>query len=578
MANSNLSVIVKVVDQASGGLKGISRMVKQSSADIRAAGMALTAVGAAITASLGFAVKTAMEFESAMARTLAVTGAATDEFAAMNEVVRELGRTTMFSANEVAQATAYMGMAGMNAAQIMGALPDTLNLAAAGALELGRAADIVTNVMAGYGMQTEELAGAVDVLTKTFTSSNTSLDQLGGAMAYVGPVAKGFGMDFKEVSAAIGMFGNAGIQGERAGTALRGALVQLSEKGAEFGLQVFDATGKMLPLADILYQIEHRGLDAAQMMDLFGQEAGPAMMALLSQGSVALRDYTKDLADSGGAAAEIAEIQRNTLAGQLKILENTFQGFQIAIADVLTPVIIPLVQALTGIILKVQEWAEANPELFQTIVLVAGAIGIFAAVVGPILLALPTIAAGIAALVSPVGLVIAAIAALIAIGVIVWQNWDSIVNDFKNLWAGLVEFMRPIAERIAAVIDIVLAPLKAIIDALKWISQLGAPAQTAPSGGYGPGSTTTPGMTTGQMTSFMTASYAAEAMAEGGIVTRPTRALIGEAGPEAVIPLSGAGMPGETVVHTHISLDGREIAETVSRHMGINYSQLKRIS
>src|SRR5690606_5063865 len=104
---------------------------------------------------------------------------------------------------------------------------------AAGQLEIAQAADIAAKIMAGMGVEADNLGGAIDVLTKAMTTANTDLLQLGDAMKFIGPVAKTAGIAFEEVAAAVQLLSNAGIQGEMAGTTLRTGLLSLTSPGAE---------------------------------------------------------------------------------------------------------------------------------------------------------------------------------------------------------------------------------------------------------------------------------------------------------------------------------------------------------
>jgi len=333
-------------------------------------------VTAPLAAFGALSIKTAADFSKAMAQVNAVTGATVEQFEELNSVARELGRTTQFTATQVAEAMSFMGMAGMTTDQILSAIPDTLNLAAAGALDMGSAANIVTNILAGFGMETDQLGGAVDVLAKAFTSSNTDLLMLGESMKYAGPVAKGFGMSFEETAAIMGIFGNAGIQASMAGTSLRGAIVQLNSKAEQFGITMYDSAGKMIPMADILEQLEKKGLTAGEMMDLFGLRAGPAMTALLDKGSQALRDFTAELEDAGGTAEYIAKTQMEGLHGSLIRLKSAFEGLQLSIADHMAPT----VEALIGKLITLFNWFSDLPSSIRTTVI---AIAAFAAALGP---------------------------------------------------------------------------------------------------------------------------------------------------------------------------------------------------
>lgn len=354
--------------------------------DLKGVGQKMQKVGKNLTLKLtaplaafgALSIKTAADFSRAMAKVNAVTGATEDQFSELNATAKELGRTTQFTATQVADAMSFMGMAGMDADQILASIGDTLNLAAAGALDMASAADIVTNIMAGFNLETSELTNTVDVLAKAFTSSNTDLVQLGNAMKFAGPVAEGFGLTFEETAAIVGTFSNAGIQATLAGTSLRGAIVQLNNKAAEFGITMFDSAGKMIPMADILEQLEQKGFTAGEMMDLFGLRAGPAMTALLAGGSQALRDFTAELENAGGTAQAIADTQMEGLHGTLTRLKSAFEGLQLTVVEEIGPMFETLITLLT----KAFRWFSDLPGPVKGF---AVALGVLAAVIGPLL-------------------------------------------------------------------------------------------------------------------------------------------------------------------------------------------------
>ena len=198
---------------------------------------AVAAVGVAV---VGFGAQiaiTAGNFEAGMNRVEAVSGATGEQFAALEQQAKDLGATTQFSASEAADAMGFLAQAGFEADEILGAMPGTLNLAAAANVDLATSADIASNVLSGYGLEVSELGHANDVLVATMTKTNTDLLQLGEAMKYAGPVASAAGVSFEGAAAAIGLMGNAGIQGSMAGTSLRGAISRiLSPTDAMIGL------------------------------------------------------------------------------------------------------------------------------------------------------------------------------------------------------------------------------------------------------------------------------------------------------------------------------------------------------
>lgn len=284
------------------------------------------------------------EFEGTMNNVRAVSGATSSEFFVLNQRAAELGSTTKFTASQVAEAMSFMAMAGLQVGQIFDGVGATLNLAAAGNLDLGSSADIVTNIMTGMGLQVAELNRAVDVLTKTFTSTNTTLTDLGVAFKYAAPAAATAGLEFEEVAAAIGLMGNAGVQGSMAGTAMRGSLIRLLSPSNEakkamkrIGLEVFDTNGKMRSFVDIIRDLEpvmNQGAKGVKdLATIFGARPFQGISAVIRQGADALTVLRGKLRESGGTAEEIANIQMEGLRGAFIELKSAAEGLAVAIGE-----------------------------------------------------------------------------------------------------------------------------------------------------------------------------------------------------------------------------------------------------
>src|SRR5690606_4996170 len=161
--------------------------------------------------------------------------------------------------------------------------------------------DIATNIVSGFNMTAKDTGRVSDMLAAAAASANTDVEQLGAAMSYVAPVAAGAGISIEETAAAIGILSNSGIQGERAGTALRGMIASLQNPTGQtakaledLGLSADDVNPSMHSLSDILKTLEESGMDSSQAMQLVGVEAGPALLAMLTQGSKGLSDYTAE--------------------------------------------------------------------------------------------------------------------------------------------------------------------------------------------------------------------------------------------------------------------------------------------
>jgi len=407
----------KLADQA--GALGKSLTMKVT--------MPLVGIAAAAT-------KMGADFQKQMNRVAALTQATGADFTALEDKAKELGRTTVFSASQSADAMGFLAMAGFEANQIIEAMPSVLQLAAAAQIDLARAADITSNILTGYGMSVSELAHANDVLVKAMTSTNVDLNMLGESFKYAGPLAKAAGMAFEEAAAAIGMMGNAGIQGSMAGTALRGAITRLlkptkevSEYIAKLGLSTTDSQGKLLPLVDIIEQLEKKGASAADIMGLFGTRAGPAMAALVDQGADALRHMTEQLGSAGGIAERIAKQQLEGLHGAITLMKSAIEGAAITLADQFMP---HVEKAANWIAVMAGRFAELPPHVVENIVKIAALV----ATMGPALLIFSKLAKLVLFLTSPIGLAVGAAVALgVAFGVTAQGIWDAL----GSVWEGV---------------------------------------------------------------------------------------------------------------------------------------------
>lgn len=422
----------------------------------RRTGTALAALSAPIVGLGAVSLRTFGKFEQSMARVGAVSQATSEELSQLTLIAREMGETTQFSATQAAGGLTFLAQAGLSVETQIAALPEVLNLAAAAQLDMASAANIVTNVMAGFGLEVDELTRANDTLVTAFTNANTDLTQLAQALKFAGPVASAAGLSFEETAAALAVMGNAGIQATLAGTALRGSITRLLNPSNEarriiqrLGLQVTDTEGRMLPFTNIVEQLETAGLTAADAMAIFGQRAGPGMLALIAQGSGAIRELTDEMRTAGGVTEEIREKQLDTFLGSITLLRSAAEGLAINIGSALAPAIRSLAEAIAPVLSAVGNWLAANPILTATLFALATIVG----VVGAGLLFIGLVAPGVVTAVSLIGgavsfltvqmvalnislgpilLIILAITAALAIGILIWKNWATIVSFVKD--------------------------------------------------------------------------------------------------------------------------------------------------
>lgn len=370
------------MDESRDRMRGMNDEARRTRRGVEALSGAFKAAGLGVTAIAAASVATAAQFEQSMARVQAVSGANEEQFQALEQAALEAGSTTQFTANQSADALSYLAMAGFEAQESVAALPNVLNLASAAQTDLASSADIVSNIMTGFGMSAEDTAHATDVLVKSMTTANTDLPQLGQAMKYAAPVAEGLGMSIEESAAAIAKMSDAGIQGSQAGTALRASLLSLAnptgqaEKAIEeLGIKVKDSEGNMKELPDLIGHINGKldGMTDAQKTayaaQLVGTEASAGFISVLNEGEEGLRDYIKQLENSKGTAEEVAEVQKDTLSGSFKEFVSALEGAGIGIGQEFIPELRALVEMGTD---AARAIGEMNPKIIEMGLKMAG--------------------------------------------------------------------------------------------------------------------------------------------------------------------------------------------------------------
>lgn len=321
--------------------------------------MALSVAGIGLSASE--VLQTFNDFESGMSAVRSLTGATDEEFLLLKETAKDLGASTSFSASQASEGMQYLAMAGWDTNQIIAAMPGLLDLAAAGATELGTAADIVSDVMTAMGMSAEEAGRAADVFAKTATSSNTTIEGLGETLKYAAPIAYSFGMELEELAAITGMMGDAGIKGSQAGTALRSALLRMADPAAEaaewmekLNLSFAEGDGTMKTMSGILRDTNKAfsGLTDAERLAaaqaIFGTEAASAWLAVIEQGPDTYDEFTASLYGAAGAAETMADIRLDNLAGDMEELGGAVETAKLNIMEKLGPYMRSGVQWLTS--------------------------------------------------------------------------------------------------------------------------------------------------------------------------------------------------------------------------------------
>ena len=339
MAIKPIEILIRAKDEASS----VFDLFKRNAAG----------VGAAIAGYFGFnafagAVKGAADLEAALSEVAAVSGAGAGEMGKLRAAAEEAGAATKYTATEAAVALGNLARAGLDSNQAIAALKPTLQLAQAGSIDLGQAAEITTKTIAGFGLAATDAGRIADVLAKGANASNTSVRGLGEAMSYAAPMAKTVGLDLESTVAIMGKFADGGIDASRAGTALNSILSQFADPSSKFKAALSDAGITTLDFNKALVQLAAKGKDGEKAMLAVGTEAGPALRSLLNQGIPALNELRAKLADAGGSAEATAKIMGDNLKGAMDGLSSAWDAVKVKLTTPVLPVLKSAVDSLAA--------------------------------------------------------------------------------------------------------------------------------------------------------------------------------------------------------------------------------------
>jgi TP901 family phage tail tape measure protein len=444
------------------GLRGAEDRVRAFGNAVQSVGGILAKIG--VTAGAGFVLsgQKFADYESAMARVKAITNASAEEFALLGALAKKLGADTVFSAAQAAQAMGNFAQAGFSVQEIMQAVGPTLDLAATAQIEIADAASIAAKVMRGMGIEASKLAGVVDVMAKAATTANTDITMLGEAFKFVGPVARTANIGLEEITAAIQVLSDAGIQGEMAGTTLRGMILSLTSPTDvaaqaldELGIKVNDAQGNFLGLTSIVGQLQKAigGLGNGAKLEVLGrifpdrQAAGAAVLA--AEGAERLTKATKALGNSTGTAARVAGTQMDTLRGTVDVLMSSIEGIAIELGQAVTPLVRQWGERLAftaniiaNLIRDNQEFAIAV--LKGVVAVTAAGAALIATGIGfkVVAFGIGTVTALVSALLSPLGLITAGLIGLGAVLISTGDGFAALSQRFNDTLSGMANALK----------------------------------------------------------------------------------------------------------------------------------------
>jgi len=361
-----VSILIEAVDRASNVMASLTDALGElgSSLDMTqalASGLA-TAVGIHLVGALKEAIAVAQEcaetyarYEWTLVRIATATGALGREARYLTgqfgELAKRIGVELGVGAFKAAEALEELVKAGLEGEEATRALEATLRLAQLELIGAGEAAGYVASILRAFSLSAEQAAHVVDVLVNASIKGVATARDFAYALSFCSGIAAQLGLSLEETVAALVAMNNQGIQATYAGRYLMSMLSNLIEHSDELGFSLYDASGHLLGLSEIIARLEERlsrfATDeerAAYLTEIFGAQGMRAALALLNasyageKGSRALKALTEDLGEAGTASAMFEE-QMSTLAGALSRARARIQDAVLMLGEALAPAI-----------------------------------------------------------------------------------------------------------------------------------------------------------------------------------------------------------------------------------------------
>ena len=334
-----IELLLKARDLASAPIRGIVSGIKFLDSEIS---VIAGKIRNSFSGLFGGGLDGAKEFEAQLDKVQAKGDYTAESMAQLKQAAVEVGAKFGLTGTEAAQGMESLAAAGLNATQVMQTLPPVLALAKIEGLSMDAAAEKLSDSLSIMGLGFDQAGKAANVLAKGSLISTTSVSALTQALSTAGGIARTAGLDLEQTVGALSALANAGIKGEKAGTALQAILTQLINPASQASRELSALGITSRDLGTVIGQLAAKGEASNAAILAFGETAGPGLRALIGQGQQSLIDLTGQLRNADGAAQQAADGIGGNLKGALQALQSTWDNIKTALLE---PVLEPLTQA-----------------------------------------------------------------------------------------------------------------------------------------------------------------------------------------------------------------------------------------
>ena len=512
-------------------LQALGAQFKQVGDKMKTAGSNLTKyVTAPLLGMAGASVKAFNEVQNGLNVVTNKTGATGAELAEMQDIARDLAKNLPVdfetAGTAVGELNTRFGVTGDELAKLS---EDYIKFAKVNGVDLNQAIDETQKALSAFGLTAEDAPALLDRLTKAGQESGASVDTLTNGLIQNATAFQGLGLNMDQSVNLMSQMEKSGANSETVMQGLRKALKNAAAEGIPLDQALSELQDTILNGTD-----DMDGLTAAY--DLFGK-SGDQIYGAVKNGTLDFSALGEAATDAGGTLDSVFD-ETLTPADQFKMAMNQLKDVGYEIGNTLLPMITPLLEKVSEKLQALSDWWNGmSPETQKMILIIGGIlaaigpllmiIGSLAGALGSIIALAPVLGSAFSALLGPIGLVIAAVAAAIAIGVALYKNWDKIKETAGRVWGAI---KNAITKPIKAAADFI----KKVIDKIKSFFQfkVSLPKIKLPHFAIRP-----KGWKLGDLLEGVIPSLGIDWYAKGGIFNSPSVIGVGEAGPEAVLPI-----------------------------------------
>ena len=447
----------------------IGENLKEAGNKLEGIGTKMSTFGSGLTGMFGGAtsfakdcIETFMEFDLVMANIKATAGLTEEQLQNLSTLAGQLATTTKYSNTEVAESMLALAKGGMSVEQIYGTIPNVLNLATVGNIDLADSADYTTKILNSFGLASEDTATMVqntarvtDVLAQAANNSTLDVAQLATYLGNCSGTGELLGYSIEDVCSVLMVLSDNGLQAGKATIALRnimmtmaGGELKLCAQGMEdVVIKTQNADGTMKSLQDILLECngafgtmtEAQQIQAAT--SLVGKTNAEAFVKAVNNANGKIQENSQLLEDSSGAAQKYNDTVMDTPSGKYEELHSAYVDLKTAIGEGLIPILTPFMNILKNV---VKVLGKMDPKVVAVVVAIGGFLGVLGSAIGGLaafLFSTGLVLEGLGSLVGIISAVVGAIGAIplviiAVVGVITYElikHWDKIKEWFSNI-------------------------------------------------------------------------------------------------------------------------------------------------